>query len=298
MAIDTVAVTGGSGTIGRAALADLGDRYRTVNCNRGKADGGPAHGYRRTDLTDAGDVHGSLAAVDPDAVVHLGTIPTPDHHPGHTVFESNAASTYNVLEAAEALSVETVVLASSLSALGAGFEPDPLAPEFLPIDESHPLAPSTSYGIGKQALETVADGFGRRDRRPASIVSLRFPWVTDGETQRATFVEADRTLEGIEAAGRMHTDHNTLFSYLDLRDAARAVRRAVEADVAGHRPVFLSAPDTTCERPTAGVVDRRYPGAEVRADFEGHGALIDTGRAADLLGWEPRHSWRDRSGDT
>lgn len=294
MPTDSVVVTGGSGTIGRAALAELSDRgYHTVNCNRGKPDDGPADRYVQADLTDAGAAYGALAAADPDAVVHLGTVPSPTNHPEHVVFESNAASTYHVLAAAEALDVGTVVLASSLSALGAGFEPDPIAPAFLPLDETHPLTPSTSYGIGKQAMETVGAGFGRRDGPPETVLSLRFPWVTDEAAQRETFVDADRTLAGIDAAGRLHTAHNTLFAYLDIRDAARAVRLAVESDATGHHPLYLAAADTGCETPTAEVVERRYPDAELRAEFEGHDALIDTDRAADLLGWEPRHSWRD-----
>jgi nucleoside-diphosphate-sugar epimerase len=294
MAIDTVVVTGGSGTIGRAALAELNDHgFHTVNCNRGKPSGGPEDAYRITDLTDPGAVYGSFAAVDPDAVVHLGMLPTPDHHPEHQVFESNAMSSYYVLEAAQALGVGSVVLASSLSAMGAGFEPDLIDPDFLPIDESIPLEPSNSYGMGKQTLETAAAGFGRRDRAPRTITSLRFPWVTSQEEQWETLVQADRRLEGIEATGRIHGDHNTLFSYLDIDDAARAVRLAVEADFEGHEPIFLSAPDTACETPTSEVVERRYPDAERRIDFEGHEALIDTSEAAAVLDWEPRNSWRE-----
>lgn len=294
MALDTVAVTGGSGTIGQAALAELNDHgYHTVNCNRGKPSGGPEDAYRTTDLTDPGDVYGSFSAVDPDAVVHLGTITTPDHHPEHAVFESNAMGSYHVLEATQSLEIETVVLASSLSAIGAGFESDPLEPESLPIDESVSLTPSNPYGMGKQTLETIADGFGRRDRAPRTITSLRFPWVTVEEDQWETFAQADRRLEGIEAAGGMHAAHNTLFSYLDIDDAARAVRLSVEADFEGHEPIFLSAPDTSCETPTAEVVEQRYPAADVRADFEGHEALIDTSEAAELLGWGPHNSWRD-----
>ena len=294
MAIDTVVVTGGSGTIGKATLAELNDHgFQTVNCNRGKPSGGPEDAYRTTDLTDPGEVYGSLSAAEPDAVVHLGMLPTPDHHPEHAVFESNAMSSYYVLEAAQTLGVESVVLASSLSAIGAGFESDPLAPAFLPIDESIDLTPSNPYGMGKQTLETVAAGFGRRDRAPRTITSLRFPWVTSREEQWETFVQADRRLQGIGAAGRMHADHNTLFSYLDIDDAARAVRLAVEADFEGHEPVFLSAPDTSCETPTSEVIERRYPGAEIRTDVEGHEALIDTDKAAAVLDWEPRNAWRD-----
>jgi len=264
-----------------------------VNCNRGNPSGGPEDSYRTTDLTDPGAVYGSFSAVDPDAVVHLGMVPTPDHHPEHEVFESNAMSSYHVLEAAQALGIESVVLASSLSAMGAGFEPDLIDPDFLPIDESVALTPSNPYGMGKQTLETIAAGFGRRDRGPRTITSLRFPWVTSKTEQRETFVEADRRLEGIEASGRIHGDHNTLFSYLDIDDAARAVRLAVEADFEGHESIFLSAPDTSCETPTSDVVEQRYPDAAVRTAFEGHESLIDTGNADTLLGWQPRNSWRE-----
>lgn len=294
MSVETIVVTGGSGTIGRAALAALNEHgYRTVNCNRGEPEHGPEDSYQRTDLTDFEDVSAAFSAVDPDAIVHLGMIPTPDHEPGHVVFESNAMSTYHVLETGQELGVETVVLASSLSAMGAGFEPDLIAPPYLPIDEPVPLEPSNSYGMGKQALELVADGFGRRDAPPTTITSLRFPWVTDETVQRETFLKTDRRLQGIEAAGRMHAAHNTLFSYLDIDDAVRAIRLAVEADFRGHEPVFLSAPDTSCETPTAEIVAERYPDAALRAEFAGHESLIETDKAAELLGWEPRHSWRD-----
>jgi len=294
MSTDTVVVTGGSGTIGRAALEALNEHgYQTVNCNRGEPEGGPEDSYRRADLTDFEDVSTALSAADPDAIVHLGMLPTPDHEPEHVVFESNAMSSYHVLEAAQESNIETVVLASSLSAMGAGFESDPIEPPYLPIDESIPLEPSNPYGMGKQALERVADGFGRRGTSPKTIVSLRFPWVTDETVQRERFLEADRRLEGIKADGGLHAAHNTLFSYLDIDDAARAIRLAVETDFTGHEPVFLSAPDTTCETPTAEVVDKRYPDADRRAEFGGHESLIETETAAELLGWEPRHSWRD-----
>jgi len=294
MSTDTVVVTGGSGTIGSAALATLNEHgYRTVNCNRGGPGGGPEDEYRRVDLTDFEDVSAAFSAVEPDAIVHLGMLPTPDHGSGHVVFESNAMSSYHVLEAAQESAIETVVLASSLSAMGAGFETGLITPSYLPVDESVPLEPSNPYGMGKQAIELVADGFGRRDTPPRTITSLRFPWVTDETIQRETFLEADRRLQGIEAAGELHAAHNTLFSYLDIDDAARAIRLAVEADFTGHEPVFLSAPDTACETPTAEVVAERYPDADLRAGVDGHESLIETDKAAELLGWEPRHSWRD-----
>lgn len=63
-------------------------------------------------------------------------------------FEGDAMSAYHVLEAAASLGVDTVALASSPSALGAGSEDDPVDVRYLPVDEKHPLTPTNPCGIG------------------------------------------------------------------------------------------------------------------------------------------------------
>ncbi len=290
----TVAVTGGNGSVGRAVLAQLGDAgYRTVNVNRGKRGETRADAYVRADLTDPGDVYGALNAADADAVVHLGMIPTPESNPGHAVFESNALSPYAVLEAAEGLGFDTAVLASSLCAMGAGYEPTPRTPPYLPVDESVPLEPSTAYGIGKQALEVVADGFGRREGPPETVTSIRFPWVATDDALRERFVEDDRSVSGLRDAGLFESTRNSLFSYVHAADAARFVHRAVEAEFEGHERFFVSAPDTAVDLPTAELVAEHYPGAEIRAEFEGYDALVSIEKARERLGWTPERSWRD-----
>jgi nucleoside-diphosphate-sugar epimerase len=292
--MDTVAVTGGNGEVGRAVLDHLGDHgYRTVNLNRGKRGEAIADAYFTTDLTDAGETYGSLARSDADAVVHLGMIPTPDRTPEYVTFESNAMSTYHVLEAAASLGIDTVALASSLSALGAGFEDDPVDVRYLPVDEEHPLAPTNPYGIGKQVLEVVADGFGRADGPPTTISSIRFPWVTSDEAMRETFAAADRSLDALREAGVFHTARNTLFTYLSIDDAARVVRRAVEADFGGHERFFAVADDTTAALPTAGVVERLYDDADIRSSLSGHESLISNEKAGEVLGWTAERSWRE-----
>lgn len=298
MDIETVAVTGGNGQVGRAVLAHLAERgYRTVNLSRGKRSEEAADAYLTTDLVDPGDVYGSLARADPDAVVHLGMVPTPERTPGHVTFESNAMSTYHVLAAAEALEVGAVALASSLSALGAGFEDDPVDVRYLPVDEAHPLSPSNPYGLGKQALEVVADGFGRRTGPPRTVASLRFPWVVSDEAARETFVEADRSLAGIREAGHFHTARNTLFAYLHVEDAVRAVRLAIEAGFGGHERFWVVADDTTVEADSARLAEEVYPDAERRGDLAGRESLISTERARRVLGWAPERSWRDFTPD-
>jgi nucleoside-diphosphate-sugar epimerase len=288
----TVVVTGGTGRIGPTVVRTLHEAgYRVVNVSRSGGDT-EADADLRADMVDAGETYGAFATADADAVVHLGMLSTPDHDPGHVVFESNVMSTYNVLQAAEALDVDTVVLASSLSAFGASFEPDPIRVSYLPLDEAHAVSPSNSYGMGKHALEVTADGFALRADGPRTIASLRFPWMPTDEQMRETFARAERTPAALREAGHFETARNTLFTYLAQADAAELVRRAVEADFEGHERFFAAAADTSADVPTEELVEELYPDAESRKSFEGYEALVSTEKAERMLGWEPETSWR------
>src|SRR4029450_13605700 len=78
-----VAVTGGSGKLGRAVVRDLMDHgYDVVNLDS-SGPGGQASPFVRIDLTDYGQVVDALTTNDAlgggrvDAVVHLGATPAP-----------------------------------------------------------------------------------------------------------------------------------------------------------------------------------------------------------------------------
>ncbi|ELZ30031.1 nucleoside-diphosphate-sugar epimerase [Halogeometricum pallidum JCM 14848] len=289
---ETVVVTGGTGRIGPTVIRRLrATGHRVVNVSRSGGDT-EADASLRADMVDAGETYGAFATAGADAVVHLGMLSTPDHDPGHVVFESNAMSTYNVLQAAEALDVDTVVLASSLSAFGASFEPEPIRVSYLPVDEAHQVTPSNSYGMGKHVLEVTADGFALREDGPQTIASLRFPWMPTDEQMRETFERSERTPSALRESGHFETARNTLFSYLAQSDAAELVRRAVDAEFAGHERFFAAAADTSADVPTEELVEELYPDAERRTSFEGYEALISTEKAERMLGWTPEKSWR------
>ena len=243
----TIAVTGGNGRIGEAILADLNDHgYRTVNLARGKQREDESDQYITTNLIEPGEVYGALALADPDAVIHMGTIPHPRGTPGYVTFDSNVRSTYLILEAAGGLGIDTVCLASSINALGASFQDVPPDVSYLPLDEDHPCTPRDPYAIGKHALEVVADGFGRMDGSPRHIASLRYPWVATEAELRTRFLDADRSDESnllAEPGGR-----NELFAYIHIDDAAAVARAAIEAEIGGHEVYWTVADDTSHDR--------------------------------------------------
>ncbi|WP_254280642.1 NAD-dependent epimerase/dehydratase family protein [Haloarcula marina] len=290
MAIERVVVTGGNGRIGKAILEELNERgYYTIDVSRGKRREEVSDEYRTTDLLSAGEVYGSLAASDADAIIHMGTIPGPGSHPEHVTYESSVMSTYHVLEAASALDHEAVVLASSINVIGYTYQDPHTEIEYLPVDEDHELTPRDPYATSKHAMEVTADGYGRRDDTP-QIVSLRYPFVgyEDEIRERYPATEAVDEVEDIYEAGT-----NDLFTYIHLEDGAAIAVDAIEADLSGHEILWAVAADTTVDVPTSDVVEAVYPDVPVRREFDEFESLIDISKATDLLDWKPEYSWRD-----
>ncbi|MFB6150527.1 MAG: NAD-dependent epimerase/dehydratase family protein [Haloarculaceae archaeon] len=291
MSSKTVLVTGSNGTVGRGVVTELSRAgYRVVSVDR---DGGSPPGadvHRRGDLLDQETVESVVGETSPEGIIHLGTLPHPVGRSGHKTYRSNVMTTYHLLEVADDHDVEDVCIASSINALGAVFQTSPMEVEYLPVDEDHPATPRDPYALGKRTIELQAAGFGRREGSPASVATLRFPWVGTRETMWELLVDADRTLAGL--GEDPHAARDDLFAYVARDDAARALRRGLEADFEGHETFFATAADTTMETPTERLVSARYPDASSR-EFSGTESLVDSGKARELLGWEPRTSWRE-----
>jgi nucleoside-diphosphate-sugar epimerase len=273
-----VVVTGGSGLAGRAVVDELVEEgYEVTNVDLVPGDG--LAPFRRADLTDLGQVYGCLHGA--EAVVHFAAIPRPTIDLPEVVFRTNVMSTFNVLEAASATGVERIVIASSVSVLGYPFFERPIAPEYVPIDEAHPRLPQDAYALSKLTGEELAAGFARRCR--LDIVSLRFPWIHTPET----FAEQLQPLWSNPKAGAAN-----LWSYIDTLDVAAAVRLALEAGIAGHEACFVAAADTFMPVPSRELVAAHYPTTIVREEFGNHMSLLNSEKAARLLGYRARHGWR------
>jgi nucleoside-diphosphate-sugar epimerase len=273
-----VVVTGGSGLAGRAVVDDLVEQgFDVMNVDLVASDG-PAP-FRRADLEDLGQVYSCLRGA--EAVVHFAAIPRPTLDVPEVVFRTNVMSAFNVLEAASALGITRVVSASSVSVLGFPFFERPFAPDYVPIDEAHPLLPQDAYALSKRIGEELADGFARRGR--LTVVSLRFPWI---HTPR-TFAEQLLPLWADPAAGA-----SNLWSYIDTRDVAEAVRLALTAEIGGHEACFVAASDSFMPIPSRVLVTNYYPTTIIQDALTDHASLLSSAKAEALLGYRARHSWR------
>lgn len=278
-----IAVTGSSGKIGRAAMAELAAAgHRVIGLDLQRAAG--AGWTAQCDCTDFGQVMGALSGIDmlggiPDAVIHLAGIPMPGLAPDQRIFETNTISTYNVMSACARLGIRRLAWASSETILGLPFK---TPPAFVPLDETHPDRPEWSYALSKQLGETMADALVRWQPR-MQIVSLRFSNV---------FVDEDYAgLAEVQAAPERRRAN--LWSYVDAHDAAQACRLAVETEMPGHERLIIAAPDTVMNIPTAELLGQFFAGVPLRAPLEKFGSLLNSERAARRIGFRARHVWRN-----
>ena len=276
-----IVVTGGSGKAGRWVVRDLRERGHAV-LNVDTAHDGSAYGMCvLADLSELGDVHEIVRGA--DAVVHLAAIPAPDIRPPGQTFRNNTLSTYNLFAAAIDNSVGRVVYASSETVLGLPFDEPPA---FAPIDESHPARPETSYALSKLVGETMADQFARRSGVP--FVGLRISNIME-----PTDYHRFPTWQDDARVRRWN-----LWGYVDVRDVAQSVRRALEADVRGSTIAIIAAADTCMTRPSAELMAEVYPQVTVTRPIEGRETLLSIDRARQLLGYAPEFSWTASSSET
>jgi nucleoside-diphosphate-sugar epimerase len=271
-----IVVTGGSGKAGRWVVRDLRERGHDV-LNVDLTRDGSAHGLCIVaDLTDLGQALDVIRGA--DAVVHLAAIPAPELRPEGETFRINALSTYNVFAAAEAAGVRRVVWASSETVLGLPFDTPPL---FAPIDETIEPRPETSYALSKLAGETLAVQFARRTGIP--FLGLRISNIMEPDDYAA--------FPGYWDDARLRRWN--LWGYVDVRDVAQAVRRGLEADLAGADVCIVAAADTVMTRPSAELMAEVFPTVPLRRPVADRETLLAIDRARRLIGYEPEHRWAD-----
>lgn len=272
-----IVVTGGSGKAGRATVADLrAHGHDVLNVDR-IPDGAPQGQSIVADLTDFGQACDVLSGS--NAAVHLAAVSGPRLLPSAETFRINTASTYNVFAAAELHRLSAVVWASSELVLG---EPWSAArpPDSVPVNESVVPLPESSYALSKLVGELIAAQFARRTGIP--FLGLRISAIREPEEYPAfTSYWAD-----------IHLREWNLWSYVDVRDVALAVRLAVESGIPGAETFIVTAADTVMPQTSAELVQAVFPDVPIRRRLVGRESLLSIAKARRLLGYRPEHSWR------
>lgn len=285
--------TGGSGKAGKHAVAHLlAQGHRVLNVDRVALD---LEGVdnRLADITDAGqmfDVMASYAGFDEmepgtgvpkfDAVVHFAAVPRMLMTSDNECYRVNTMGTYNVIDAAVKFGIKKIIFASSETTYGVCFADGERKPDYLPIDEDHPVVPEDSYAMSKVANEVTARSFQRRSG--FDIYGLRINNV----------IEPHEYAENFPAyLANPDLRRRNIFAYIDARDLGQMVERCLLTDGLGFEIFNVANDDHSVGLSTDALIARYYDGIPA-ADMGEIETFYSNKKAKRLVGFQPQHSWR------
>ncbi len=283
--METIAVTGALGNAGRHIVERLEDSgYEVVKIDVMPPSNPFFEPSRVVNLTNYGDVVANLHGC--EAVVHFGSNPWPDadFFTGATRYINNTSATFNVFQAACQLAIPRVVYASSETVQGNPF----LAswPSRIPILESDAPMPQTAYALSKVTAELLAGHLHRM--YGTRFVGLRISNILfDVPGHHASY---DRVPDyWADSSIR----RETLWKYVDSRDVADAVLCALTAELQSTEVFNVAAADTIMNVPTRTLFVEHFPGIEIASGLGEFETPVSLAKAAEMLGWRPKRSWRD-----
>lgn len=274
-----IAVTGSSGRIGWCVYHDLvsaGHEVLGVDVLPARTD---VKRSLRVDLTDAGQIYQALGQFKAEAVVHMGAWANPGRVPDADTYRDNVTGTFNLFQACADLGIERVVSASSAQVYGLRAH----SPDYVRMDESHPLHPLNCYAESKIAGESAAEYFS--NNYGLSIASFRFMGVRLPD-------QIGEDIEKIKqdpASGRW-----LLWTRTDARDAAEACRLAVEVDELETGPYNITGACVVLNADARELVRTHFgEDVDVHDGQDGTISPLSCERAKRVFGYNPRYVWTE-----
>ncbi|MGB5559324.1 MAG: NAD(P)-dependent oxidoreductase [Paracoccaceae bacterium] len=289
-----VLFTGGSGKAGRVVVPYLIEQgHRVLNVDRVPLDLPGAHNLL-ADITDSGQMFNALSGyagfdeLDPgtgvpkfDAVVHFAAVPRILLAPDNETYRVNAMGTYNVMEAATKLGVRKIVFASSETTYGICFADGMRKPEYIPVDEEHPVIPEDSYAMSKVVNEVTGRSF--HQRTGADIYGLRINNVISPEQYQTDFpiwlVNPDMR-------------RRNFFAYIDARDLGQIVDLCLKTDGLGFQIFNASNDDHSVALTTPEIIARYYEDVPQKREMGEEETFYSNLKAREVLGFRQQHPWR------
>ena len=239
-----VLITGGTGAVGRMAVARLVENGHDVTVIGRRPDmiieGAE---YRQCDILDFDCLTENVLGQ--EAIVHLAAIPNPGKGTAQDIFNVNCSGTFNVYRAAANTGISRIVSASSINALGYNFGIKRFQLSYFPMDEEHASFTTDPYSFSKQVMEEIGAYFWRRES--ISSIFLRLPGVYEMTAERMERMQQFRarskqqyqdlvdmdSAERTEVVQAIIAQHDRLRAELafESRDNWRAIRQLPYARV-------------------------------------------------------------------
>jgi nucleoside-diphosphate-sugar epimerase len=293
--LNPVLVTGGAGFVGSCAIRALLERGHTVHAILRPqsrlwrlADLLPRLRVHWADLTDAVQTRAAVLSARPRAVLHLATHGAYESQDdARAILQTNILGTYNLLESAAEIGVAAFVNSGSSSEYG--FRNEPMC-------ESDRLEPNSFYAVAKAAQTHLCALLAKKGQMGCVVFrlfSVYGPWEEPSRLIPTLIRRARAGLPLEMAAPDIARDFvyidDVLDALLDLPAAARLRGEVVN--------LGTGTETRLCEVVEA-VTDLLGSSSEVRwgsmkpRHWDSIRWAANPRKAAQLLGWRPRHTLR------
>ena len=275
-----ILITGAAGLIGKEVTKGLvAAGHDVLATDLVKDDLSPAQKFVVGDLVS--DEFISQLDFRCDAIVHLGSIPRPGIESDEKVLHNNVMGTYHVFAYAVENNVPLVIYASSLSIYGFAWSTG-TSPDYVPVDEKHPLYHFESYALSKEVNERSADMWANRSK--TAFVGLRIPHTHTN----LVFTELAQKMREKDKA-ILEQGAKIFWAYLDLRDAVQGILTVIDKGAQGSKTYNFAAPDTYAPKPTREMMAEFHPTSKIASSLSGYDSIIDCSEWHADFGYEPQH---------
>ena len=275
-----ILITGAAGLIGKEVTKGLvAAGHDVLATDLVKDDLSPAQKFVVGDLVS--DDFISQLDFHCDAIVHLGSIPRPGIESDEKVLHNNVMGTYHVFANAVENNVPLVIYASSLSIYGFAWSTG-TSPDYVPVDEKHPLYHFESYALSKEVNERSADMWANRSK--TAFVGLRIPHTHTN----LVFTELAQKMRERDKA-ILEQGAKIFWAYLDLRDAVQGILTVIDKGAQGSKTYNFAAPDTYAPKPTREMMAEFHPTSKIASSLSGYDSIIDCSEWHADFGYEPQH---------
>ncbi|MGR3661765.1 MAG: NAD-dependent epimerase/dehydratase family protein [Paracoccaceae bacterium] len=289
-----VLFTGGSGKAGKHVVAYLQAKgHQVLNVDLAPVDV-PGVETLIADITDSGQMFNAMTSyvgfeeLQPgtgvpkfDAVVHFAAVPRILIVPDNETYRVNTIGTYNVIEAAVKLGIPKIIFASSETTYGVCFADGLRKPDYIPVDEEHPVIPEDSYAMSKVVNEATARSFQRRSG--FDIYGIRINNVIEPHEYEQNF---PRFFEDPE------TRRRNIFAYIDVRDLGQIVDLCLKKDGLGFQIFNASNDDHSVNLTTAEIIEKFYADVPLKSEMGEYETFYANRKAKEMLGFKEAHNWR------